>query len=67
MTKLIVWQIDIDVATPRAADEQARAIQRNPESIVTVFDVTDRKGKTVRVHLAQDNDTEDRHVRVRQP
>lgn len=39
----IKWEIDIDAATPEEAAEKARAIQQNPESAATVFEVTDRK------------------------
>jgi len=58
MTKRVQWEIDIDAANPREAAEKALAIQRKPESIATVFDVTDNAGKTVRVDL----DEEDDHV-----
>jgi len=53
-----MWEIDIDAATPREAAEKALAIQHNPESSATVFDVTDDAGKAVRVDL----DEEDDHV-----
>jgi len=35
----VTWVIDLDASSPRDAAEQALAIQRNPESIATVFDV----------------------------
>jgi hypothetical protein len=39
---LVEWDIDIfDVPTPQDAAEKALRIQRNPDSIATVFRVTD--------------------------
>lgn len=48
--KRVTWTIDVDPRTAREAARKALEIQRNPASIATVFDVTD-KGKTVRVDL----------------
>ncbi len=36
----ITWTIDLDAATPQEAAEKALTIQRNPESIATVFRVS---------------------------
>jgi hypothetical protein len=44
------WEIDVDARTPKEAARKALAIQRDPESIATVFDVQYR-GKMVRVDL----------------
>lgn len=46
----VEWSIDILAGSPRKAAEQALAIQRDPESIATVFDVTlfDSTGETGR-------------------
>lgn len=44
----VTWVIDIEAETPQAAAEQALAIQRNPESIATVFDIHTDMGE----HLA---------------
>lgn len=41
MTYRVMWEIDIDADTPQEAAEQALAIQRNPESIATVFSVAE--------------------------
>ena len=46
------WEIDVDARTPRAAARKALAIQRDPQSIATVFDVQYR-GKMVRVDLTE--------------
>ncbi len=34
------WEIDLVADSPREAAERALAIQRDPESIATVFDVS---------------------------
>ncbi len=47
------WEIDVDARTAREAAHKALAIQRDPASIATVFDVTN-KGGTVRVDLSKD-------------
>ena len=49
----ISWEIDIDADTPVEAARKALAVQRDPESIATVFDVTDERGKRVRVDLSK--------------
>lgn len=43
----ISWHIDVEADSPREAAEKARAIQQNPDSTATVFDVypQDRGGK----------------------
>jgi len=46
------WEIDVDPRTPREAARKALAIQRDPESIATVFDIQYR-GKMVRVDLTE--------------
>jgi uncharacterized protein YhbP (UPF0306 family) len=46
------WEIDVDARTPRAAARKALAIQRDPQSIATVFDVQYR-GRMVRVDLTE--------------
>lgn len=47
------WEIDIEARTAREAARRALGIQRDPESIATVFDVTGRHGRIVRVDLGQ--------------
>ena len=47
----VCWEIDVDARTPREAARKALAIQRDPGSIATVFDVQYR-GKMVRVDLS---------------
>lgn len=58
----VLWEIDIDAGTPVEAARKALAIQRDPESIATVFDVIDKRGKRVRVDLSKQEVTD---VRVR--
>lgn len=36
----VTWQIDVVALSPKDAAERALEIQRNPDSIATVFDVT---------------------------
>ncbi|MBF6100469.1 hypothetical protein IU510_20635 [Nocardia cyriacigeorgica] len=48
------WQIDVSATDPLHAARKARAIQRDPDSTATVFDVVDEYGSTFRVDLADD-------------
>ena len=52
------WEIDLDADSPREAAEQALTIHRNPESIATVFDVTDETGHTEHIDLDAAEDEE---------
>jgi hypothetical protein len=36
---LVKWEIEVDALTPKAAAEQARRIQLDPESWATIFEV----------------------------
>ena len=47
MTKLhrVTWEIDLDAASPRAATEKALEIQRDSESIATVFSIRETKSE----------------------
>ena len=53
----VVWEIDIDAESPKEAVEQALAIQRDPESIATVFTVLESTphggGKTFQIDLSE--------------
>lgn len=40
----VVWVIDVDADSPEDAAAYARDIQQNPDSIATVFQVTDTDG-----------------------
>ena len=46
------WEIDVDARTTREAARKALRIQRDPESIATVFDVQTRR-RIVRVDLGE--------------
>lgn len=56
-TYRVKWEIYLDAVTPRDAAECAQAIQRDRESIATVFDVTELRdnglttGKRTQVDL----------------
>lgn len=41
----VVWQIEIDAASPEEAARQAQAIMQDPESLATVFHVWEYSGK----------------------
>jgi len=56
--KRVTWTIDLPEDTAEAAAIVALAIQRDPLSTATVFDVTDERGKTVRVDLRRDHEPE---------
>ena len=49
----VTWEIDLAADSPREAAREALAIQRDPGSIATVFDVTDAAGRTDRVDLEE--------------
>ena len=54
MTMLrVVWEIDVDADSAREAAEKALRIQRDPDSIATVFDVVEKDG-TTRIDLSAD-------------
>lgn len=53
MKYFIRWEIDIDADTPEAAAREALRIQRDPDSIATVFDVFDEDGVDNRVDLEE--------------
>ena len=51
--KRVTWAIDLDEDTAEAAAVVALAIMRDQESTATVFDITDERGKTVKVDLCR--------------
>lgn len=51
-TYRVKWEIDVEAETPREAAEEAQEAQRDPQSIATIFVVTNRKtGKKVTIDL----------------
>lgn len=53
---LVTWTIDIEATSPKKAAEKALAIQRNPSSIATVFDVCEHqtdKTETIDLYLEE--------------
>lgn len=52
--KRVTWTIDLDEDTAEAAAVVALAIQRDPLSTATAFDITDETGKTVRMDLQRE-------------
>lgn len=55
MTKnyYVTWSIEVDATSPEVAAEMALEIQRDPESIATVFMVYDENGAEVRIDAAK--------------
>lgn len=51
---VVHWVIDIEADTPEDAARKALAIHRNPNSIATVFTVTDATGKSEDFDLSPD-------------
>jgi hypothetical protein len=47
----VMWLIDVEAETPVEAALIAQEIQRDPESIATVFTVVDRENNGARVDL----------------
>ena len=56
MLMRVKWEIDIDAESPHAAAVKAREIMLNPESIATVFDITEGS-RVVRVDLDLNSET----------
>ena len=54
----VSWEIDLDAATPREAAEEALRIMQRPDTMATVFDVTDPAGNTHRVDLMEGEEDE---------
>lgn len=52
----VAWIIDIDEDTPDAAARRALAIQRDPDSIGVVFDVTEPDGTHHVIDLLPEHD-----------
>lgn len=50
----VIWEIDIVASSPREAAKQALEIQRDPESLATVFDILDEDGDSHRVDLLEE-------------
>ena len=55
MTKnyYLTWSIEIEATSPKVAAEMALEIQRDPESIATVFMVSDENGAVVQIDAAK--------------
>ncbi len=52
-TYTVVWTIEIDADSYEEAAETALAMQRDPESIATLFEVYDSTGYTRSIDLGQ--------------
>ena len=49
----VTWSIEVEATSPRVAAEMALEIQRDPESIATVFVVSDENGAAVQIDAAK--------------
>ena len=49
----VTWSIELDATSPEVAAEMALEIQRDPESIATVFMVSDENGAVVQIDAAK--------------
>lgn len=57
---LVRWEVDIfDAADPQDAAARALAMQRNPDSIATVFRVIVPDGRSCEVDLSEPEDADD--------
>lgn len=55
----VYWEIDIDATSPEAAAREALAIQRDPASTATVFDVyTEARGDHYHIDLEDEKEGE---------
>ncbi len=52
-TYFVKWEIEIDADSPREAASKALEIHRNPQSIATVFGVSDKNGNAYQVDLSE--------------
>ena len=60
MLYLVTWEINVDAKSPRAAAEKALAIQRDTDSIATVFVVIGPELDDAPVTVDLDEDEGDR-------
>lgn len=49
----VTWSIEVEATSPKVAAEMALEIQRDPESIATVFMVSDENGAVARIDAAK--------------
>jgi hypothetical protein len=54
----VIWEIDLATASPKEAALEALRIQRDSNSIATVFDVSDADGNIERIDLGEGDDNE---------
>lgn len=47
----VVWEMEIEASSPLKAAERALEIQRDPNSIATIFNVIDSKGREKTIDL----------------
>lgn len=52
---IVRWEMPIEASSPEAAAARALVVQRDPESIATVFDVQTEGGEIVRIDMDDEN------------
>jgi hypothetical protein len=57
---VVTWEIDLEAETPEDAARQARAAQTRPDTLATVFTVTDVDGNQTQVDLTELDELETR-------
>jgi hypothetical protein len=58
MLYFVSWDIDIEADSPKEAAQKARRIQRDLDSIATIFSVRDPRGEVTSVDL-EDEEVDD--------
>lgn len=56
MMYLVTWRIDIEADSPREAARMALDIQRDPDSIATVFEIRDSNNRKYKIDLDKGGD-----------
>jgi hypothetical protein len=49
----VTWVIDLDAASPQEAAKKALEIQRDPDSIATIFEICPIDGTPIRIDLSE--------------
>ena len=50
-TYTVTWTIELDAESAHAASVEALKVQRDPDSMATVFEVTDKNGEVETIDL----------------
>jgi hypothetical protein len=61
---LVTWRIFVEAASPEDAAREALAVQRNPESEATGFDVRDAGGREAMIVVREAEPPTQPHLRL---